>query len=93
MAILHRYDCGCKGIPMGEDEKGNKKALIVWPCDRDQGDYDEYSLFVRDMEKKTSEAIDDAAELDIFHDISNLISDGYRMRDLARTIDIINKRK
>ena len=84
MLSLVKYSCGCIGLPK-DDEDGH--AIIFDSCDKDIQDYDQYSMFYRDMKDKTFEPLRNVeSERNIVKEIGQLIHLGYRMRDLASTM-------
>ena len=84
VVLFHKYDCGCVGIPMASDT-----ALLVSACDDNSG---EYYMGTRAVPNKTSEAVSGEEQEKIIKDLSLLIADGYRMRELAHTIKVITSR-
>lgn len=67
--------------------------MIVDVCDKSQGDYDDYCLCYRDVSDKTSEPLSEDEEKKIVEEIGGLIFLGYRMKDLACTLDSVVRRK
>ena len=91
MTIIHRYSCGCIGIPIPNEEK----CLLLWECDQ-TSHYnvgDEYSFGFRAMPGKTSVPLPEIGQDKVVETIATLIHDGYRMQNLASAIKSINNRK
>lgn len=86
MTIFHKYDCGCIGIPVGD-----KDCILIEACDRGI-ENDPISFFYRDMETKTSTPLTKEEEELFVKEMAQLISLGYRMKDLAHTIDSIRRK-
>jgi len=70
MELLHRFDCGCIGIPSGQPKPGPGKtmvqeALCFMVCDRADYDDSPYVLCVRDL------FVDKAAPVPLSKEASN----------------------
>jgi hypothetical protein len=81
--LLHRYECGCIGIPVD-----SKHCLLFKACDGEMGEYD---IGYRDMPDKDHYPLTQKEENEIIRRIGRLISRGYAMTDLARVVKTINK--
>ena len=80
-SILHRYYCGCIGIPVD-----SQNGLMVKACDDDSG---EYFMGFRDMTDKKSEPMKWEDQEELIREIRILIARGYGVTDFAHLIDRI----
>jgi hypothetical protein len=71
---------------------GDEQALLVDHCDKSESE-DIYGLFYREMKDKTSEPLSEDEEKEVVRELGELLFLGYRMRDLAHTIDYISQKK
>jgi hypothetical protein len=88
--MLVKYSCGCIGfLPSTSDGK----SLLVTVCDRNQDDFDDYSLGYRFMPEvkqgKEPTPLTEVEEKKIFQEMSELLHLGYQMRSLAHTFSTI----
>jgi hypothetical protein len=85
--MLVKYSCGCIGyLPSTSDGR----SLLVTVCDRNQDNFDTYDLVWRNMEDKKMTPLSEKEEVIVIREISDLLHLGYRMRDLAQVISVIN---
>ena len=83
--IVHKYYCGCYGIPID-----SINGLIFKACDDDSG---EYFMSIRNMTDKESEPMkwDDQDEL--LREMDSLLHRGHRVTDFAFLVNQINEKK
>lgn len=86
--MFKRYECGCIGFVLngGAIDPDAKRIWLVKACDRDRDD-PEYCLCYSSgrsstLAHKTSEKLSDEKVEAIFDALGDLISDGYRYREL-----------
>ena len=88
MIIVHKYSCGCVGIPLPD----TTKTVMLYACDRDSYD-DPISFFVRDMADKAHTPLTVEQQSEYLRSIGSLIADGYAMRSLSVSIGVVLTRK
>ena len=82
-----RWSCGCLGIAGLHADGLGSHELVLRCCDseHDQGDY---GLGWRDMGEKEEVALPSEEYESLRLTISELISDGYRYRDIRRALKL-----
>jgi hypothetical protein len=84
MIIIHKYWCGCIGIPLGD----SGKCILLDACDRNACD-PPISFYIRDVGDKTSTPLSSDEQEIYIKKIDSLIADGWSMRSLASDIKAI----
>lgn len=78
-----RYDCGCIGF--GSIEIGN--PYVVKPCDLAADDHHAISIGPRsDLAQKGREKVRSQEVVDLLREISDLVHDGYKLRDVKHLL-------
>lgn len=85
------FECGCIGLVGGHADEHRRNAVVIKACDRsnEQGDY---SFLYRDMSDKRYKIVPKTEEKEIVKAISQLVGDGYLIKQFTNTLQYLLQR-